>query len=144
MPRRPPQPPSFDDLIDDLVDRAGDYLKDRMAEFLPQLPSEPHPRRVGGQSKAKKRAPGPRTGGQGGKSTPRPKTPHRTAYTVLGVDPGADLEIIRAAYFVLCKRLHPDKPENHGKGEKMKELNAAWQILKDPIKRREYDKGMGL
>lgn len=148
MPRRPPKPPSFDELIDELVDRAGDFLKDRLAQFMPQVDLPPTPRRVKGQSQGRGRAPAGRGQGGGPKTTPRARTPIRTAYTVLGVDPGAEQEVLVAAYRAKARLYHPDTcrdPKVHIKiTELMKELNAAWDILKDPVKRKQYDKGMGL
>lgn len=58
-------------------------------------------------------------------------------YRTLQVDPGADGDVIRAAYRVLAARHHPDVG---GSAELMAALNDAWSILSDPGKRAEYDR----
>jgi len=68
-------------------------------------------------------------------------------YRVLGVEPDASAEELKKAYRRLAFQYHPDM---NGKGEeahrKMQELNEAYAILADPIKRREYDltRGYGI
>jgi curved DNA-binding protein CbpA len=62
-------------------------------------------------------------------------------YRVLQVHPAADLEVIQAAYRVLARRYHPD---HSGSDETMKRLNAAWEILRDPGSRGEYDRSLGM
>ena len=57
-------------------------------------------------------------------------------YRVLQVDPAADVEVIQAAYRVLARRHHPD---HSGDDAAMKRLNAAWEILGNPQRRRAYD-----
>jgi DnaJ like chaperone protein len=57
-------------------------------------------------------------------------------YRVLGVEPGADFDRIKAAYRQLSQQYHPDKVAHLGEEfrkvaeEKMKEINEAYQILK--------------
>lgn len=66
----------------------------------------------------------------------------KTLYEVLEVSENASKEIIEKAYKVLAKKYHPDlqTPENKPVAEKkMKEINEAYGILSDEIKRREYD-----
>jgi curved DNA-binding protein CbpA len=57
---------------------------------------------------------------------------------VLGVDPASDDETIAAAYRKLARRYHPDIA-----GEKatlrMMGINAAWDRLRDPKRRADYD-----
>jgi DnaJ family protein A protein 2 len=57
-------------------------------------------------------------------------------YEVLGVSKKADAEEIKKAYRDLSKIHHPDKG---GDPEKFKELNNAYEVLKDPSKREMYD-----
>jgi DnaJ-class molecular chaperone len=57
-------------------------------------------------------------------------------YEVLGVSKKADPEEIKKAYRDLSKIHHPDKG---GDPEKFKELNNAYEILKDSSKREMYD-----
>jgi len=58
-------------------------------------------------------------------------------YDILGVDKSASQEDVKKAFRKLAHKYHPDKPE--GDEEKFKEANAAYQILGDPEKRRQYD-----
>ena len=58
-------------------------------------------------------------------------------YRILQVDPGADVEVIQAAYRVLARRFHPDLA---GDDATMKRLNEAWEILGHKDRRAEYDR----
>lgn len=61
-------------------------------------------------------------------------------YDVLGVAPGAPDEQIREAYRRLAFRYHPDRNrESRDAADRMKEINEAYAILSDPLKRRDYD-----
>jgi curved DNA-binding protein CbpA len=62
-------------------------------------------------------------------------------YAILGVLPTAEEVVIRAAYKALAQRYHPDrfKGEPDEINHKMAEINEAYTILSDPVKRREYD-----
>jgi curved DNA-binding protein CbpA len=66
-------------------------------------------------------------------------------YAILGVLPSAEDVVIRAAYRALANRYHPDKFEGSADEatRRMQEVNAAYAILSDPIKRSEYDKARG-
>lgn len=49
-------------------------------------------------------------------------------------------EVIRAAYRALANKYHPDRnPGDRGAEFKLKRLNAAYQVLGDPAKRKQYD-----
>ena len=62
-------------------------------------------------------------------------------YEILGVDKGADERTIKSAYRRLAKKYHPDTNPGDAEAERrFKEVNAAWQILSDPKRRRLYDK----
>jgi DnaJ-class molecular chaperone len=64
-------------------------------------------------------------------------------YDILGVDKLAPVAEIKNSYRKRMRECHPDKlpPEKKEWGEKMcKDLNEAWEILKDPEKRELYDK----
>lgn len=60
-------------------------------------------------------------------------------YTVLQVTPTADSEVVEAAYKRLAFKHHPDRNRDPGSATKMRELNQAYAILRDPRKRRQYD-----
>jgi curved DNA-binding protein CbpA len=57
-------------------------------------------------------------------------------YRVLQVDPAANPLVIQAAYRALAQIFHPDV---FGDEDEMKKINAAWEVLGDPRRRREYD-----
>ena len=58
-------------------------------------------------------------------------------YNILGVPATATHEQIKSAYRSLAKLYHPDRPD--GDVEKFKKINEAYEVLKDPQKRYEYD-----
>lgn len=60
-------------------------------------------------------------------------------YTIIQVDPGADGEVIDAAYRRLAAKYHPDRDRSPGATERMVRLNAAYEVLSNPEKRRAYD-----
>jgi DnaJ-class molecular chaperone len=62
-------------------------------------------------------------------------------YGVLGVLSNAEDIVIRAAYRALAQRYHPDRFEGSNETDscRMAEINEAYSILSDPIKRKEYD-----
>ncbi len=64
----------------------------------------------------------------------------RDYYEVLGVPRAADEEAIKKAYRTLAKRYHPDaNPGDKSAEEKFKEVNEAYEVLKDSRKRQAYD-----
>ncbi|KAM9979968.1 hypothetical protein ACTFIZ_006232 [Dictyostelium cf. discoideum] len=58
-------------------------------------------------------------------------------YEFLGVSPESTDDQIKKAYRKLAMKYHPDK--NPGSDEKFKELNAVYEILSDPQKKKTYD-----
>jgi curved DNA-binding protein CbpA len=71
----------------------------------------------------------------------------RDYYEVLGIEPDASADEIRRAYHMLAFQCHPDRhQETEEANRKMQELNEAYAVLSNPIKRREYDlpRGYGI
>ena len=60
-------------------------------------------------------------------------------YKILGVSKKASQDEIKKAFKQLAKKYHPDINKGKDSEEKFKELNEAFQILNDPIKRNQYD-----
>ncbi|MDP3063792.1 MAG: DnaJ domain-containing protein [Chloroflexota bacterium] len=60
-------------------------------------------------------------------------------YAILQVDSQAEREVIQAAYRRLAAKYHPDVDASPGSTERMRLLNAAYEVLSHPDKRRAYD-----
>jgi molecular chaperone DnaJ len=61
-------------------------------------------------------------------------------YNILGVSKDADAKQIKSAYRKKANQYHPDKnPGNKAAEQKFKEASAAYEVLKDPEKKRVYD-----
>ena len=66
---------------------------------------------------------------------------NKNPYEVLGVARDASDADIKKAYHKLVMKYHPDKnPGDKSAEEKFKEVNNAFDILKDPQKRAAYDR----
>ncbi len=70
-------------------------------------------------------------------------------YKILGIEEEASEEKIRAHWIELTKRYHPDLSKGSDADENIKEINEAYQVLKNKSTRLEYDlertfKKMGL
>jgi len=64
-------------------------------------------------------------------------------YRVLNVSRRAGQAAIKAAYRELAKRLHPDRnPGNAGAEQRFKQVTQAYELLRDPAKRAQFDRGM--
>ena len=62
-------------------------------------------------------------------------------YETLGVARGADEKELKSAFRKLAMKYHPDKnPGDAAAEHKFKELNEAYETLKDPQKRAAYDR----
>jgi len=61
-------------------------------------------------------------------------------YSVLGVHSTASHADIKAAYFNLAKKLHPDQPT--GNETKFKEITEAYEVLGSEQSRAQYDSGV--
>jgi curved DNA-binding protein len=65
---------------------------------------------------------------------------YKDYYQILGVDRKAGEADIKKAYRNLAKKYHPDKnPGDKSAEQKFKEINEAYEVLKDPTKRSRYD-----
>ena len=66
--------------------------------------------------------------------------PKRDYYETLGLSRGASEQDIKAAFRRLAKDCHPDRnPSDKSAEHKFKELNEAYEALRDPQKRAAYD-----
>lgn len=62
-------------------------------------------------------------------------------YDILGVDRGADDKTLKSAYRKKAMQYHPDRNPGDAQAEaNFKEINAAYEALKDPQKRAAYDR----
>ena len=61
-------------------------------------------------------------------------------YRTLGVEPSASMEQIRLAYRQRAMMWHPDRNGRPDAGEKFKLIRFAYDILRDPSRRAEYDR----
>ncbi len=63
-------------------------------------------------------------------------------YSILGVSKSADEKAIKSAYRKLAKELHPDKNKDNPKAsERFSDVTRAYDLLSDPQKRGQYDRG---
>jgi curved DNA-binding protein len=60
-------------------------------------------------------------------------------YQILGVAEDADKKAVKTAYRKLARKYHPDVSEHPDAEENFKAAGEAYEVLKDPEKRAEYD-----
>jgi curved DNA-binding protein len=60
-------------------------------------------------------------------------------YDTLGVSRGASAEEVKRAYRKLARKYHPDVSKEKNAEAKFKDLQEAYEVLKDPEKRASYD-----
>ncbi len=64
----------------------------------------------------------------------------RDPYEILQVSRNAEIEVIEAAYRRLARKYHPDANPSQDATERMKDINWAYEVLSDPIKRQSFDR----
>ncbi len=60
-------------------------------------------------------------------------------YKIMGVSKDASEKDIKSAYRKLARKYHPDISKEPNAEEQFKEMGEAYEVLKDPAKRAEYD-----
>ncbi len=66
-------------------------------------------------------------------------TEFKDYYSILGVAEDASQDDIKKAYRRLARKYHPDVSEESDAEAHFKEIGEAYEALKDPAKRRQYD-----
>jgi curved DNA-binding protein len=64
---------------------------------------------------------------------------YKDYYEVMGVQRGATQDEIKRAYRKLARKFHPDVSKEKNAEDRFKELQEAYEVLKDPEKRAAYD-----
>lgn len=64
---------------------------------------------------------------------------YKDYYAVLGIDKKASADAIKQAYRRLARKYHPDVSKEAHAEDKFKNLQEAYEVLKDPEKRKAYD-----
>lgn len=64
---------------------------------------------------------------------------YKDYYEILGVSRDADEKTVKQAYRRLARKYHPDVSKEANAEERFKELQEAYEVLKDQDKRKAYD-----
>jgi curved DNA-binding protein len=64
---------------------------------------------------------------------------YKDYYEVLGVSRGADADAVKRAYRKLARKYHPDVSKEKNAESKFKEVQEAYEVLRDTEKRAAYD-----
>jgi diguanylate cyclase (GGDEF)-like protein len=67
-------------------------------------------------------------------------TENQDLYRILQVHPDAEAEVIKSAYRKLCQKYHPDVNKSPLAHNKMHDINFAFEILGDVVRRAAYHK----
>ena len=134
--RHPPQSP---------LEQFFSGLKDTVLDFVEDTAYDLHDALLRAQEEqtrqqARSQVPPPRPGKapRTGRTQEKAVVTTPTHYSVLGVAQDCPPEVIQAAWKALARIHHPDLPK--GNAERMKRINAAYETLSDPKKRRAYDR----
>ncbi|CAD0095969.1 unnamed protein product [Aureobasidium mustum] len=65
--------------------------------------------------------------------------PDKDLYQILGLQPNATAAQIKKAFKSASRKHHPDRNKHPDSTQRMQEINYAYEILKDPEKRQQYD-----
>ncbi len=65
---------------------------------------------------------------------------YKDYYSTLGVTKQASADEIQKAYRKLARKYHPDVNRGTGAEDKFKEITESYEVLKDPEKRKTYDR----
>jgi Ca-activated chloride channel family protein len=66
--------------------------------------------------------------------------PEKDLYAVIGVSAQAAQEEIKRAYRELARRFHPDSRSEVASAKRFQEVQEAYRVLGDPLRRRAYDR----
>jgi len=64
---------------------------------------------------------------------------YKDYYEILGVTRGADADEVKRAYRKLARKFHPDVSKERNAEERFKEVQEAYEVLRDAEKRAAYD-----
>lgn len=64
---------------------------------------------------------------------------YKDYYKIMGVGRDANQDEIKRVYRKLARKFHPDVSKEANAEEKFKEVQEAYEVLKDPEKRAAYD-----
>src|ERR1700730_1851235 len=64
---------------------------------------------------------------------------YKDYYEVLGVTRGAEADEVKRAYRKLARKYHPDVSKEKNAENKFKEVQEAYEVLRDSEKRAAYD-----
>src|ERR1700733_5281369 len=64
---------------------------------------------------------------------------YRDYYEILGVTRAADADEVKRAYRKMARKYHPDVSKEKNAEDKFKEVQEAYEVLRDADKRAAYD-----